>query len=174
MGNSLIIFLRTVHIFAGVLWVGSAVFYLFFVEPVVKSLGPAGPKFMQGLIERRRYPIYMSVVSLLTVVAGALLYWYTSAGLQIGWITSGPGIGFTIGSVVSIVVFFMGIFMLGPRAQRMSAIGKEIAAAGGPPNPEQAAQLQKLNRELDRIERLDFYMLTIALVTMATARYWPF
>lgn len=37
--NIFIILLRIVHIFAGVLWVGSAIFYFVFVEPTVKGLG---------------------------------------------------------------------------------------------------------------------------------------
>lgn len=169
-----LILLRVVHISAGVLWVGSAVFYLFFVETTVKFIGPAGQKFMGHLVGRGRYPLYMSIVSLLTILAGALLYLYTSGGLQINWIKTGPGIGFTIGSVVSIAVYFIGMFMIKPRAERLAAIGKEIGVAGGAPSAVQAAELEKLDRELTKVERLDFVMLTIALLTMATARYWGF
>lgn len=174
MNSTLLILLRTIHIFAGVLWVGSAVFYLFFIEPTVKSLGPIGPKFMQNLAEERRFPIYMGMISLLTVLAGAILFWNTSGGLQVGWIKTGPGIGFTIGSLIGIAVYFVGTFMIRPRAERMGALGKEIGMAGGPPNPAQLAEMQKLDRELTTIERIDFVMLTLSLLTMATARYWSF
>jgi uncharacterized membrane protein len=174
MNDFILVLLRTIHIFAGVLWVGSAIFYLFFVEPVVQSLGPVGPKFIQSLIEKRHYPIYMSLVSLFTILAGAVLYWNTSGGLQLIWIKTGPGIGFTIGAVVSIVVFVMGIVMLKPLGERMGELGKEIAESGGPPNDSQAAEMQILNRRLAKLERVDFILLVIALFTMATARYWGF
>lgn len=174
MNSYLLIFLRTIHIFAGVLWVGTAIFYLFFVEPAVKSLGPVGPKFMQDLAERRRFPIYMGIISLLTVLAGAILFWNTSGGLQISWIKTGPGIGFTIGSVIGIAVYFIGTFMIKPRSERIGALGKEIGKAGGTPNPDQLAEMDQLDRELTTIERIDFIMLTISLLTMATARYWSF
>lgn len=169
-----LIVLRVVHILAGVLWVGSAIFYFFFVEPTVKSLGPAGPKFMQGLIEKRRYPLFMNIVSALTIVAGALLFWSASGGLQAAWLTSGPGLGFTIGSVVALVVYGIGFFMIRPRAERLGALGKAIGMAGGPPTPAQAAELQVLNHEMTKIERVDAVLLTVSLLTMATARYWYF
>lgn len=164
--------LRLVHIVAGMLWIGSAISYFFFVEPTVKSLGPAGPKFMQNFIEKRRYPLFMNMVSALTIVAGALLYWHMSGGLQPAWITSGPGLGFTIGSAVALVVYGIGFFMIRPRAERLGALGKAIGIAGGPPTPEQTAELGKLSEEMTKIERVDVILLTISLITMATARYW--
>ena len=46
MNIYLLILLRIVHIFAGALWIGSAILYLFFIKPSVKAIGPAGPQFM--------------------------------------------------------------------------------------------------------------------------------
>jgi hypothetical protein len=169
-----IMVLRTLHIMAGALWVGSAIFYFLFVEPVVKTLGPAGPKFMQDLIDRRRYPLYMNVVSALTVLAGLLLYWNTSGGLQMAWVRTGPGLGFTLGSLVALVVYALGFLMLKPRAERMGQLGQEIGQAGGPPTPVQAAELHKLGEEMTSIGRWDAILLTISLIAMATARYWAF
>lgn len=169
-----LIFLRIVHIFAGVLWVGSAIFFLFLVKPTIISVGPSGPQFMQNLVGRQRMPQYMGMVSLLTVLAGALLYWNSSGGLQLAWITSGPGIGFTIGSLVGIAVFLMGTFMIGPTAEKLGVLGNQIASNGGTPTPAQAADLQNLDNRLTLLERLDFVMLTISLLTMATARFWVF
>ncbi len=164
--------LRLIHIVAGMLWAGSAVFYFFFVEPTVRSLGPAAPQFMQTLIEKRRYPMFMNIASTLTIVAGALLFWSTSGGFQWVWVASGSGLGFTIGSVVALVVYGIGFFMIRPRAERLGQLGKAIGMAGGPPSPEQAAELQKLNAEMTQIERVDVILLTVSLIAMATARYW--
>lgn len=169
-----ILFLRIIHIFAGVLWVGAAILYFTSIGPTIKSIGPAGGQFMQHFMERRKYPIFMTIASALTILAGAALYLYTSGGLQLSWIKSGPGLGFTIGSVVAIIVFFIGILMIKPRAERMGALGKEIAMSGGTPNPAQAAELQKLGQELSKVELADFVLLIIATLTMATARYWYF
>jgi uncharacterized membrane protein len=166
--------LRLLHIGAGVLWAGSAIFYFLFVEPSVKGLGPAGPRFMQGLIEKRRYPLFMNIVATLTIVAGLLLYWHSSGGLQVNWILSKPGVGFTIGSLVAIAVYGLGFLMIRPRAERLGAIGKAIGAAGGPPTSAQAAELQQLNAEMHSIERVEVVLLAVSLIAMATARYWIF
>jgi len=172
--NGILIVLRTIHIVAGVLWVGSAIFYLLFVEPIVKGLGPAGPKFMQDLIDRRRYPLFMNTVSALTILAGLFLYWMASGGLQMAWVLTGPGIGFTFGSLVALVVYAIGFFMLKPRAERMGKLGQDIGRTGGPPTPEQAAELHTLGEEMTAIGRWDAILLTVSLIAMATARYWTF
>ncbi len=166
--------LRIIHIVAGVLWAGSAISYFIFVSPTVKTLGPAGPKFMQNFIEKRRYPVFMNVASALTIVAGALLYWIISGRLQPAWIMTGPGVVLTIGAVAAIIVYGVGFFMIRPRAERLGSLSKEIAAADGPPTAEQAAELNKLGKEMTQIEFVDVILLTISLLAMATARYWHF
>lgn len=174
MNTYLMLVLRIIHILAGVLWVGAAIVYFAFIEPTIKSIGPAGQQFIQHFIGRQRYPLFMNTASALTIIAGALLYLSDSGGLKMSWIKTGPGLGFTIGSAVAIVVYFIGFLMLRPRAERLGALGREIAMAGGGPSPQQASELHKLDQELSKIERVDVVLLTIALLTMATARYWWF
>jgi uncharacterized membrane protein len=174
MNTYLLFLLRIVHIFAGALWVGAAISYLFFFKPSVKAIGPAGPQFMQNLAERRKYPLFMISTSLLTVLAGGILYWFSSGGFNAAWITSGPGIGFTIGSLAALVAFLVGNFGIGPTAAQMGALGQQIGTSGGSPTPEQISTLQALEKKLARAELIDFVMLVIAMVTMATARYWTF
>jgi uncharacterized membrane protein len=167
-----LIVLRLIHIMAGVCWVGGAIMYTLFLEPTAKATAPGSGQFMQYLISRRHYPVYMGICSLLTVLAGGLLYWHSSGGLNLNWLTSGPGLGYTLGSVVAIVVFFMGLLMIKPRAERLGGLGEEIGAAGGVPTSAQATELQKLGREMTLLGRVDLGLLALALLTMATARYW--
>lgn len=172
MNTQLLILFRVVHVVAGTLWAGTAIFYFFLVEPAAKALGPNTSKFMQALIEKRRYPLYMNIASALTILAGALLYWNTSGGLQMVWIQSGPGLGFTIGSVAAVLAYLVGFFLLRPRAGRLGELGQQIGRSGGAPDRVQAAELQKLDQEMRSIERIDVILLTISLIMMATARYW--
>ncbi len=174
MNIYLLIFLRIVHIFAGALWVGAAISYLFFLKPSVKAIGPVGPQFMQNLTQRRKYPVFMISTSLLTVLAGGILYWFSSSGFEEAWITSGPGIGFTIGSLAALVAFLVGSFVIGPTSAQMGALGQQISASGEKPTPEQISTLQALEKKLSRAELIDFLMLVISMLTMATARYWIF
>jgi uncharacterized membrane protein len=174
MNIFLLVLLRLIHIVAGILWGGAAVFFLVFVKPSVKSIGAAGPQFMQTLTTRQKLPLFMVSMSLLTVVAGSILLWYTSGGLNWNWITSGPGTGFTIGSLTALIAFLFGTFVIGPTSGQMGELGGKIAASGGPPSPEQMVQLQALEKRLSIAEWIDFIMLSIAMITMATARYWIF
>lgn len=166
--------LRFVHVVAGILWAGAAISYMFFVKPSVKSIGTAGPQFMQHLMQRRKYPLFMISTSLLTVVAGGALLWFISGGLNLGWITTGPGLGFTIGSLAALVAFLVGTFGIGPTAGQMSVLGGQIAASGNGPTAEQVNLMQVLEKRLSRVEQVDFIMLVISMLTMATARYWAF
>ncbi len=165
---------RVVHIFAGVLWVGAAFLFLFFIGPGVKATAPEGQKFLQHFLIRQKYPMFMTLVSMLTVIAGAILVWRDAGGDLIAWIQTGPGLGFAIGSVAAIVVVPMGILLMSPRGKRIGQLGAQIEAAGGPPNPDLLAELQKLDKELHTLEWIDFILLAISMVTMATARYWLF
>jgi hypothetical protein len=169
-----ILFLRVLHIVAGVLWTGAAIVYVTHVKPAVQLIGPAGPMFMQAYVERRKYPLFMQVTSILCVTAGLVMYWFASGGLSMSWITSGPGLGFTIGSVAGLLSFFLGALFIGPRAGRMSKLGQAISAAGGPPSAAQADEMHRLEGEITRLENVEFVLLVIALLTMATARYWHF
>ena len=168
----LILFLRIVHIVAGVCWVGGAIIHTVFIQPSVKATAPESGRFMQYFMGQRRFSLFMNVSSGLTVLAGALLFWRASGGFQWPWIASGPGLVFTVGSVVGVAVYFLGLFMIKPRVDRLGALGQAIGAAGGPPSPAQAAELHKIDKEMSLIGRVDFAMLAIALLTMATARYW--
>jgi len=169
--NALFIFSRVAHIFGSVLWVGSAIFYLFLIAPSVKASGPAGGLFMKNLINKANYPMFMSLVSLVTILSGAYLYVVDSGGLQTAWLSTGPGLVYTIGAVVGIAVFFLGLLMIKPRAERLNVLGRELEANGGKPTPAQAAEMGRLNSEMHRIEQADFVMLTVALLAMALARY---
>lgn len=141
--------LRFVHVVAGILWGGAAISYLFFVKPSVTAIGAAGPQFMQNLMERRKYPIFMMSTSLLTVLAGGILFWFSSGGFNAAWMASGPGIGFTVGSVASLIAFLAGGIGVGRTSEKMAALGGQIAASGKGPTPEQVAQMETGENERD-------------------------
>ena len=174
MNIYILILLRLVHVVAGILWGGAAVYYLFFVKPSVKAIGAVGPQFMQNLVDRRKMPIFMVGTSLLTVIAGGILYWFSSGGFNAAWIASGPGIGFTLGSVTSLVAFLFGTFGIGPISVQLGTLGGQIATSGKAPTAEQIGRMQALEKRLNTVETVDFIMLVIAMLTMATARYWAF
>ncbi len=164
--------LRILHIFGGIFWVGGSIMHVAFIEPTAKATAPDGNKFVQYLVGRGRFSLFMTISSAVTVLSGALLYWYASGGLKSGWTTSGTGLVYTMGSVVGIVVYIFGMTLVKPRADQLGVLGREIAVAGGAPTPTQMARLQKLDQELSMVGRVDFVLLAISTLAMATARYW--
>lgn len=166
--------LRFIHIIASVCWAGGGFIFFLFVEPTAKALAPMGMQFVQHMTVKRRFSIFMVVSSTLTVLSGALLLWQDASGHWLAWIQSGPGLGFTLGSIVGVVVYFVGMFGVNPRAIKLAKIGDEIQAAGGPPTPAQAAELQMLDRQMSTLSLVDFVLVAMSLALMATARFWLF
>ena len=168
-----LLIVRIVHIFAGVFWVGAALTFFGFVQPTAKALGPDSQRFMQHISKKRRFPIVIAVAAALTIIAGALLYWRDSGGLQLAWITSLSGLDFTLGAIAAIIAFLIGMLVVGPSVDRLGALGQEIATAGSPPTTVQREELARIDRTLSTAARAIMVLLTLAVVSMATARYLP-
>ena len=166
--------LRFIHIVASVCWAGGGFIFFLFIEPTAKALAPTGMQFVQYMVTKRRFSIFMVVSSTLTVLSGALLIWQRASSDWLGYVSTGPGLGFALGSIAGVVVYIIGMFGVNPRAVRLAKIGGEIQAAGGPPTPEQSAEMQKLDRELSALDLADFVLVALSLVLMASARYWVF
>ena len=126
----LIIILRILHIVAGISWAGGAIHYFLFIGPTAKATAPESQKFMGYLMEQKRWTRFMSVMSLVTILAGAGLY-YRLGRVNWAWVATPAGIGFTIGALTGILLFVVGHLMLGPRVNRLGQISQEVQANGG-------------------------------------------
>jgi uncharacterized membrane protein len=167
-----LIVLRAIHIAAAVFWAGAAFTTFGFLQPVLAKLGPQGQKFSEELMVRRQFPIRILAAAGVAIVAGLLLYWTDSGGLQLSWITSPSGIGFTIGAICGIVVFILGPTILLPSLGKLGAIGAKLASEQRPPTPEEGAEMARIQATLQMAGRATLVLLGIAVLCMATARYW--
>ena len=91
------VWLRLVHIVAGVVWVGSAVFAALFVLPTARALGAEGGRFVARLMPRSG-PV-LGGAMLLTIVSGFIMYGRLSAGFNRAWVTSRVGLALGAGAV---------------------------------------------------------------------------
>lgn len=166
-----ILILRLIHIAAGVFWVGAAVTAYSFIEPTAHDLGDDGQRFMRQLTKRRRLPEFVTVAAVLNLVAGGVLYWRASGGLQAAWITSPSGIGFTIGALTAVLAAVIAVAFILPT---LNQIERVATAQTGSPQPSGAVEpeLHRLEQRLRLASLGNVLMLTVALATMATARYW--
>jgi len=65
------------------------------------------------------------------VLGGLFLYWHVWHGYpSLGdFVSSRSGLALTIGAVCALGAFFAGLFGIKPRAERMGALSKDMAAA---------------------------------------------
>lgn len=164
------IVLRLIHLFSGVFWVGTIFFYALFLLRRVKAAGPVGGQFMQQL-SQPPLTATLSSASGLVVLSGILMYWRVSGGVDPAWIGTAPGLALTAGGVAAFLAMLIGVTISRSAASRMAALGREIAAAGGPPSPAQVAEVQALTARLERALYQTAYLLVITLIGMAAARY---
>ena len=169
-----LIVLRFVHVIASVCWAGGGFITFLFVEPTAKSLAPMGMQFVQHMAGKQRFNMFMVINSTLTVLSGALLLWQDASGQWLAWVQTGPGLGFALGSLVGIMVYFVGMLGVGMPSGKLAQIGEEIQKSGVPPTPAQAAELRKLDESIAFYSKIDFALVALSLTLMATARYWLF
>lgn len=172
MGN-LIMVLRIIHFFAGVFWVGYAMFSIVFLQPTVRATGEDGQKTMQYLIRKTRLlpTVYMSAT--LTMVSGLILYWIYS-GFRLSFLNTGYGTVLTIGSIAGVIAWIIAVMVIRGIFSQMQIIGQEIQAQGGPPSPELSSQMQVLAARLGKMGQMAIGFLIISLLGMAIAQYLPF
>jgi uncharacterized membrane protein len=162
--------LRLVHIFSGVFWAGASFMLAWFINPSVKGSAPESSKFMQYFAQKSGYPRFAEVTGWLTILAGLALYWIISGGFQVEWFTTRRGIVLTIGGLMAIAAMVIAYVYQKPAAKRMSAVGQEIQASGGPPAPEQLAEIQAQQKKLSQGAFWSAVLLGIAVAGMALSR----
>jgi uncharacterized membrane protein len=169
--HNYLLLLRLLHIGCGISWAGTVIFVAFFIDPAVKSSGPDGVRFMQQLVKTNRFPIVIMLFAMITVLAGILLIWKISGGLQTAWLSSKNGLVLTSGGVLAIIAFLIGFTISRPISFKIAKIGKAIASAGGPPTPAQLAELSMLGKRLSTASRIIAFLLIFAIVGMSIFRY---
>ena len=169
--DTYMVVLRVVHILAGVFWVGAALTTILFLQPTAHEVGPAAGPFMAHLAGKKRLVDWVLRAAGLTILAGVLMYWRVSGGLDGDWIGSAEGLSVTIGALCGIAAFSLGLTVVKPTIMATLAIGREVAASGGTPTPEQGAKLQALQTRGKDVGQIIVPLLIVAVAAMAAARY---
>lgn len=165
----LMIVLRVVHILGGIFWVGAALFSAFFLFPTIREAGPQGGRVMQ-LLMQRKLPVYMNIISGLTMLSGFVLYW-RMISMSSAWAGSRPGMVFGLGGALTVLAAIVGGGVNARAGKKLGALGAEIQASGGPPSAEQAATMNDLQKRLRIGMILATTFLVSAAICMAIGRY---
>jgi hypothetical protein len=166
----LMVILRIIHIFAGVFWVGVAFFNIGFLQPAVRATGAEGQAVMRHLAQRTNFLLATYSAATLTMLSGVLMYWRFAA-VAPGAVWSRYGIALGIGGIAGIIAWAFVIVVVRGIFNQMGALGAAIRSQGGPPTPEQAAQLQALGARLSQLGLWGLVFLTVALLGMSVASY---
>jgi uncharacterized membrane protein len=171
--RNLIMVLRVIHIFSGVFWVGFSFFNVSFMAPAIAAVGAEGQKVMGYLTQKTSLLSTVYVTATLTMLSGVTMYWILS-GLKLSFLRSGYGLILTIGGLAGIVAWVIGFFVIRGIFNRMQSVSRAIAAAGGPPSPEQAGTMQSLVAQLGTAGQVGVVFMVVALLGMSIAQYSPF
>ena len=162
--------LRLLHILSGAFWYGAVIFSARFLMPSLRAAGPpAGPIMAQ--LNQRRMPLAMMGAGIVNVGSGIWLMVMVSGGDFRTWMQSGTGQTLGLGGVLAILALIIGMIMGPPSARRIGAIAAAAATRGGPPLPEEAAEMARLQKRLGIGTATVATLLTLAVAAMAVARY---
>lgn len=157
--------LRFIHIFAAIFWVGTTLFMVLFLEPTIRALGPDGSKVMQRLIGGTRFSLAIAAAGWITILAGFGLYGPATGGWSADFIF-GERLPLTLGAVAGIAAGVVGATMQGRSSGRLTALGQAIAAQGGPPSPDQLADLQQHQRTIRQGSIISAVLMVLAVIGM--------
>jgi len=169
--NTAVIVLRVLHILCGVAWAGAVFFIAAFLEPVVRTVGPAGGAVMMG-IQKRGFSNFTAVMAVVTVLAGGTLLWIDSNGFSPAWMRTATGMGFSTGGLFGVLALGVGLGMMKPATERMGKLGAQMAQI--PEGPARAAHMATMAAEGQRIKfaaRLLAGLMLVAVLAMAASRY---
>lgn len=165
---------RFLHIVSGALWFGSAFLFVGFIGPAAAEVGPSAGPLLSVVVKKRKVAKVITWLGMITVTAGWVM-WIKDMNDYGGlgdWLGTNFGIGLTIGGLLATSTFFVGYLGVDKSVERLVDLGDRIAASGGPPSPEQQAEMDRIGGALERNGKLDLLLLFLAVTAMSTARYW--
>jgi uncharacterized membrane protein len=167
-----VLLLRLIHIGTGVFWVGAVFTFFLFVQPAAVAVGPDATRFTYQLLHHRRLPAIILGTAVTTVVAGIVLLLITSNGLDPDILFDASRLGYTVGGVAAIVTLGIGGLYVFPRTATVERTLGQILAEKRPPTPDEQQTLARVAGESQRAGWIVIVGLVVAVVAMATARYW--
>ena len=166
----MLLVLRFAHVFFGALWVGMMAFQTFFLMPALTELGPDAGKVMAALI-RRRIPVILPIVALITLVSGFWLFQRLSGGAAAGLMRTPLGLAFGSGGLTALLAFLLGIVVMRPAMLRSTQLAQSLASASAQERATRSAEIQRLRARGAVTGWVVMILLLYALGAMAVARY---
>jgi uncharacterized membrane protein len=161
----MLLILRLIHLLLGAFWVGSAVFLAAFLEPSLRTSGPAAGKVMLEIM-KRSYSAVIASVALLTILSGFALFMIDAAGLDSTWTKSRAAHGYSVGAAAAVIALLVGLSVLRPTMQKLIILMADDSLNAPPP-----AEIDALRHKAMIAGRVVAALVIIAMSAMAVARY---
>ena len=162
--------LRLLHLLSGAFWFGALIFSLRFLMPSLRAVGPAAGPVMAQLNQRGMSIAFMGA-AIVNLGSGIWLMFIVSGGAPGEWMKTGMGRTIGAGAACAILAMIVGMIVNPPAVKRMGRLAAAAAQRGGPPSPEEAAEVQRLQKRMASANVFVAILLTLALSAMAVARY---
>ncbi len=160
--------LRLLHVVFSIYLVGSVTFMTLVLGPRLKRLGPT----IQGPVMSAIMPVMIALnaASFIIIAATGIIMTFMARGSSLGDLfTTAWGWDIVVGIIATIAAAIVGFGLIVPTGMRQGKLGASIA--GRAPSPEEGQQLQGLSAKLEKLTRINFILIAIALATMLIARY---
>src|SRR5207302_8199057 len=135
---------------AGVFWTGAMVMLAFLLFPAIRATAPAGGQVMRYLIDVKKMSVWMNAAGGLTLLSGLGMMWRNGALSAGAWFKTSAAHTFMLGAAFALAGGIVGGTVSRRTALRIAALGAEIQASGGPPNPSHAAEMSALQARLSK------------------------
>jgi uncharacterized membrane protein len=168
--NLMIYVLRVLHIVAGAFWFGAVIFAVRLLMPSLSAVGPAAGPVMAQLNQRKMSTVFMGA-AIVNLASGIWLMFIVSGGAPGEWMKTGMGRTIGAGAACAILAMIVGAIVNPPAVKRMGQIATAAAQRGGPPSPEEAAEVQRLQKRMAGANAFVAILVLLALSAMAVARY---
>lgn len=165
--------LRVIHVVAGSVWVGTALFFALVLAPALGGLGPAAGPTMTALRARGLFT-FLPVVALLAILSGVRLMWIGSSGFSAAYFETAVGAAYGGAGGLAILAFVLGLTMSRPNGARQGVLAVRLAqATDDATRAALQAELAVVRRRGTWISVVVTAMLVVAAAGMAVARYLP-
>lgn len=163
----LVIVLRLIHIFAGIVWVGFGAVGAWVVNPVADQMGEKGDSLLRIFYGYSNYNKIFPIATILTTLAGIILWGLRADGpFLLGFTETGSYVmGF--GALFGILAFGHGAGATG----RFSTAYAKLARAVEEGDASKADELAETRKKLFTHVNISAILSVIAAIAMASARY---
>ena len=113
----------------------------------------------------------MMAAAIVNVLSGAWLMFIVSGGDIGTWMGTGTGRTLALGATFAILAVIIGGSVNPPAVKRLGAVSAAASQRGGPPTPEEGAEIARLQSRMRTASVIVAILMTLAVAAMAVGRY---